>query len=121
MMSPPDPQASGLFARFSLPAQWSVLLAGSLLFAAVLELAGLPAALLLGPMIAGIVVSTNGGRIRMPRPPVLAAQAVVGCLIARAITADIVMAFVKGWPLFLGVVLVIVATSALLGWLIARF
>ena len=53
--------------------------------------------------------------------PVLAAQTIVGCLVARAITGDIVLAFVKDWPLFLGVVLVIIATSAALGWTMARF
>ena len=31
------------------------------------------------------------------------------------------LAFLKDWPLFLGVVLVIVATSGLLGWTMARF
>lgn len=116
-----DPHASGFFARVSSPAQWAALLAASVLFAAVLEIAGLPAALLLGPMVAGIVLGTNGGRIKAPRLPVLAAQTIVGCLVARAISGDIVLAFVKDWPLFLGVVLVIVATSAAVGWLIARF
>jgi membrane AbrB-like protein len=121
-MAPPGPQARrGFLQDYSPPAQWSVLLACSIVLALVLEIAGLPAALLLGPMIAGIFVGVNGGRIRAPRVPVVAAQAIVGCLVARAITADIVHAFLKDWPLFLSVVLVIVATSAALGWLIARF
>jgi membrane AbrB-like protein len=89
--------------------------------AALLEIVGLPAALLLGPMIAGIALAANGGSIRAPRLPVLAAQAVVGCLVARAITGDIVLAFLKDWPLLLGVVLAIIATGSLLGWTIARF
>ena len=92
-----------------------------MILATVLELIGLPAALLLGPMLAGILLATNGGALRAPRVPVIAAQAVVGCLIARAMTADIVLTFLRDWPLFLGVVLVIVATSGLLGWGIARF
>jgi membrane AbrB-like protein len=100
---------------------WAILIAASAILAAVLELIGLPAALLLGPMIAGILLATNGGTVRAPRLPVVAAQAVVGCLIARAITADIAIAFVRDWPLFVGVVVVIVATSGLLGWGIARF
>jgi membrane AbrB-like protein len=121
MTPPPDPKASGFFETYSLPAQWGVLIACSVLLAVVLEMAGLPAALLLGPMIAGILVGSNGGSIRAPRLPVLAAQTVVGCLVARAITGDIVLAFLKDWPLFLGVVLVIVATSGVLGWMMARF
>ena len=121
MTPPPDPKTLGLFEKFSPRAQWGVLLACSALLAAVLEIAGLPAALLLGPMIAGILVGTNGGRIRAPRLPVLAAQTIVGCLVAHAITGDIVLAFLKDWPLFLGVVLVIIATSGVLGWTMARF
>ena len=112
MTPPPDPKTPGFFERLSPRAQWAVLIACSCLLAAVLEIAGLPAALLLGPMIAGILVGSNGGRIRAPRLPVLAAQTIVGCLVARAITGDIVLAFLKDWPLFLGVVLVIIATSA---------
>lgn len=120
MMPSPDQRPPGLFQNMSPFAQWGALLAASLLFATILEIAGLPAALLLGPMIAGIVVGTNGGSIRAPRYPVLAAQTIVGCLVAHAITGDIVRAFVRDWPLFLGVVLVIVATSGVLGWLLAR-
>jgi membrane AbrB-like protein len=88
--------------------------------AAVFELIALPAALLLGPMIAGIVMGSNGGKIRPPRLPVLAAQTVVGCLVARAITGDIVVAFLAGWPLFLTVVLAIVAISCAIGWVLTR-
>ena len=117
----PDPQAPGRFEKIALRTQWGVLLACSVLLAAVLEIAGLPAALLLGPMIAGIFVGVNGGRIRAPRVPVVAAQTIVGCLVAHAITGDIVVAFLKDWPLLLAVVLIIVATSTVLGWAIARF
>jgi membrane AbrB-like protein len=88
--------------------------------AALLELSGLPAALLVGPMIAGILLSTNGGRIRPHRLPIIAAQTLVGCLVARAVTGDIVLAFLKDWPLFLGVIAVMLVTSAGLGWVLAR-
>ncbi len=115
------PTASGLFGRLPPHVLWGLLVALSVLLSALLDAAGLPAAWLLGPMLAGILIATNGGEIRPPGSLVFAAQAVVGCLVARAITADMVLAFVKGWPLFLGTVLVIIATSALLGWLIARF
>ena len=121
MTPPPDPKTPGFFERFSPRAQWAVLIACSCLMAAVLEVAGLPAALLLGPMIAGILLGSNGGTIRAPRLPVLAAQTIVGCLVARAITGDIVVAFLKDWPLLVGVVLIIIATSGLLGWTMARF
>ncbi|MFZ1103302.1 MAG: AbrB family transcriptional regulator [Hyphomicrobiaceae bacterium] len=121
MTAPADPRDSGLVAGRSPAQQWGMLVAGSAALGAALEAFGLPAALLLGPMIVGIVLATNGGSILPPRLPVQVAQAVVGCLVARAITGDIVHAFVTDWPLFLGVVLVIVATSSALGWAMARY
>jgi membrane AbrB-like protein len=120
MNEPNDPRTPGLAEGLPPLQQWGLLVAGSALLAVILEIVGLPAALLLGPMIAGIVLATNGGHIRAPRLPVQAAQAIVGCMVARAITGDIVFAFLKDWPLFLGVVLAIVAASSLLGWMIGR-
>jgi membrane AbrB-like protein len=101
--------------------QWGLLLPASVALAALLELTGLPAALLLGPMVAGILIGTNGGTIRAPRWPVVAAQTIVGCLVGRAVTGDIVLAFLRDWPLFLSVILVMLATSAALGWGLARY
>jgi membrane AbrB-like protein len=115
------PRDSGLVSGCAPARQWGVLVVGSVALGVLFEVIGLPAALLLGPMIAGIVLATNGGSIRAPTLPVQMAQAVIGCLVARAITGDIVHAFVKDWPLFLGVVLVVVATSSAMGWAMARY
>jgi hypothetical protein len=121
MSPPPDPKPRGRLLGVSAAAQWGLLLAASVALATLFELAGLPAALLLGPMIAGILIATSGGTIRAPRWPVVAAQTVVGCLVARAVTGDIVLAFVRDWPLFLSVILVMLATSAALGWGLSRY
>jgi membrane AbrB-like protein len=99
--------------------QWVVLLIVSTVLAALFSFARLPAALLMGPMVAGIVMGAGGGTIRMPSLSVFAAQTIIGCLIARAITGDIVSAFVKHWPLLLGVVIAILATSNVVGWALA--
>jgi membrane AbrB-like protein len=120
-MTPPIPPKSPAgIARLSPVRQWAVLLASSIILGALFEWARLPAALLLGPMVAGIIIGSNGGTIRAPRLPVFASQTIVGCLVARALTADVVPAFLKDWPLFLGVVLVTVAASGLIGWLTSR-
>jgi len=71
-------------------------------------------------MIAGIVTGANGGAVRIPRLAYLGAQAVVGCLIARAITFGIVSAFARSWPLYVGVVLLVIGASSVLGWLMSR-
>lgn len=110
-----------VLARLPRAGQWAILLAVSAVVAGLLEAAALPAALLLGPMIAGILVGTGGGTIRVPRAPYFGAQAIIGCLIAGAITPSILATFLGAWPLFLAVVLSTLAASSGLGWLMSRW
>jgi uncharacterized protein len=99
----------------SPPLQACLLLALSAAIGLLLELAGLPAALLIGPMAAAVIMAGLGATIRVPPTPYLAAQAVVGCLIGRAITLDILAEMAARWPLFLGTILSVVALATLLG------
>ena len=101
--------------------RWVVLLALTGLFVAVLEAAHLPAALLLGAMLAGIAMAAADAPVRVPRVPFLAAQGVIGCLIARSITPDIVAAMARGWPLLLATIVAVIGMSSLLGWLLTRW
>ncbi|TIM29016.1 MAG: AbrB family transcriptional regulator [Mesorhizobium sp.] len=117
----PNPPAIEHLARMPKVWQWLVLLIFSILFAGALEFGALPAALLIGPMMAAILAGTNGATVRVPRPLFGAAQAIVGCLVAASISADIFPLFYKEWPLFLGAVVATVAASSLLGWLISRW
>ncbi len=119
--SKPYQAAGGPLARLTPAAQWALLLVGSVVAALALEAIALPAALLLGPMIAGIALRTSGGAIRVARPLYYAAQAVLGCLIARAITPTIVVAFLKDGPLFLAAIASVIAASSLLGWAMSRW
>ena len=96
MTEPADPRDSGFVADRPLLHQWGMLVAGSVALGVLFEVIGLPAALLLGPMIAGIVLATSGGSIRVARIPVQVAQAVIGCLVARAITGT----QWNGWRIF---------------------
>lgn len=107
-------------ARVSPGAQWFLLLLSSAILSAIFELSRLPAALLLGPMVGGILVSVSGGNIRVPRLFHSLAQAIIGCMIARSITPEILGTFRKDWPLFIGIVLTIIVSSSLLGWLMGR-
>src|SRR5882757_9118254 len=98
---PPQSQpAVERMARMRPVRQWLVLLIFSLLFAGALEYAALPAALLIGPMLAAILAGTNGATVRVPRSLFGAAQAVVGCLVAASISANIFPVFYQEWPLF---------------------
>lgn len=114
----PTPNAS--LASLPRLGQWAVLLCLSAVLAALLHLAGLPAALMLGPMIAAILAATCGGAMRVARLPYYASQTVIGLQIARAITPEIIGTFVEDWPLFLGVVLSTVLVCSLIGWAVSR-
>nr|WP_239032020.1 AbrB family transcriptional regulator [Paroceanicella profunda] len=87
---------------------------------ALMELLHLPAALLLGPMIAAIVMASGEGRVRIPRLPFQLAQGVIGCMIARVISPDTLSEVLADWPIFLAGVVSVIAASAILGWLLAR-
>ncbi|HVX79785.1 MAG TPA: AbrB family transcriptional regulator [Devosiaceae bacterium] len=101
--------------------QGALLLLVSVLLAALIESFGIPAALLLGPLLGGILISLGGGRLRVPRLPYLAAQSIVGCLIAGVITGDIVRTFLDNWLLFLALVSAVIVASGILGWAMSRW
>ena len=63
-----------LFARQRRLLQWTFLLILSIIFVTALEFARLPAALLIGPMLAAIIAGTNGATIRPPRIAVYRAR-----------------------------------------------
>ncbi len=69
--------------------QWGMLCVLSLLLSIGFLALHLPAALLLGPMIAGIIFSMRGVTLQLPRSAFLAAQAILGCMIAQNLTGSI--------------------------------
>nr|VUD24898.1 Putative transport protein [Salmonella sp. NCTC 7297] len=69
--------------------QWFLLFLLSLLISLIFLWLHLPAAMLLGPMIAGIVLSLRGSSLQLPRGIFLAAQAILGCMIAQNLTGSI--------------------------------
>jgi uncharacterized protein len=117
----PPPAAKGLLSRLPVPASWVILLLLSVLLSAALMTTGLPASLLLGPMVAAILVAVGGASLRMPKFAFTGVQGVVGALVAVSITAGIIQTFLSDWPLFLGVVLSTLAASSVLGFLMSRW
>lgn len=100
--------------------QWAALAVLSLALTGVFVLLGLPGALLIGPMLTGIGLGCLGATIRVPRPGFVAAQGVVGCVVAHAVTAQILTDIVRDWPVMLVAVAITVGASGLVGWLAAR-
>lgn len=80
----------------------------------------LPAGVLLGCMLAGILLSSQGVRLGVPSPLFALAQGVLGCLMAQSLQPSTLAKVVADWPIFLGATTSIIAASAGLGWLLMR-
>jgi uncharacterized protein len=100
---------------------WAALITLSAGLAALLLWLHAPAALMLGPLVAAIIVASNGGQVRMPLTPFVLAQGIVGCLIAKMVPLSIVGDVLSHWFLFSVGVLAVVAISTLIGWLMTRW
>ena len=96
--------------------QWGMLCVLSLLLSIGFLAVHLPAALLLGPMIAGIIFSMRGITLQLPRSAFLAAQAILGCMIAQNLTGSILTTLAVNWPIVLAILLVTLLSSAIVGW-----
>ncbi|GAA0314545.1 AbrB family transcriptional regulator [Sphingomonas oligophenolica] len=102
------------------PARWGLLLGLSVAFGGALEAIGLPAGLLIGPMIAAIIVAVRGQAVAVPGLPFQAAQAIVGCLVASSFNAATIHMVIAHWPLFVGTTAATLSVAVLIGWAIAR-
>ena len=100
--------------------RWALLLSLSAAFGGLLDWIGLPAGLLLGPMIAAILLATLGQGVTIPALPFQGAQAIVGCLVAASFNAGTVHMVAAHWPVFLGTTAATLTVAVLIGWLIAR-
>ncbi|WP_313527217.1 AbrB family transcriptional regulator [Shinella sp.] len=118
----PDETASPPSGLGRLPAalQWTCVAGLSLATTTPLYMTGFPAALMIGPMLAGIVVALAGGTIRLPRLCFFVVQVVLALMIAGTVSQDFVATFLNNWLLILAVVFSVIAVSAFSGWMIAR-
>lgn len=106
---------------FPVAVQWLVLLGLSAATAFLMEYGRLPAAAMIGSMIAGIVVGVSGGTVKVPHAGFSFAQSIAGCLIAASLSPAMFPVFAHNWPTFAIVVVATVAASNLLGLLISRW
>jgi uncharacterized protein len=112
--------ATGRFGELAPALQWVLLVACSGTTGLLLTWLGLPAALLLGPMIVGIAVGVSGATIQVSQRPFALAQAIIGCMIAKMLPAMIGPGAAESWPLFLLGGIWVIGASSLLGWLLSR-
>ena len=100
--------------------RWLVLVVLSALAIVPLARVHLPAAVMLGAMVAAIAVQIAGGDLRLPRRYRIPAEGLLGGLIAQAISPTAVATFLGDAPLFLATGLAIVGLSTLVGWALQR-
>jgi uncharacterized protein len=106
--------------RWPAPVQWVALVMLSALISLIWAVAGLPAGLLLGPMIAGIVFGVNDLPLSVPRRPYLGAQAIIGAMVSASITPAIVTTIGHDALLFCVVTVATLLSAVALGWLLSR-
>src|SRR5271167_1660145 len=106
--------------RTPQPIQWAALLAASVVCVAAFELMRLPAALILGAIGAAILLCWFEGRVTIPPWGFVIAQGFIGCLVASAITPDIVITIFQRWPMFLTLIGAVILFAAALGYVLTR-
>jgi membrane AbrB-like protein len=100
--------------------QWALLVPMALSFVALFRLAGVPSALLLGPVIAAGTFGLRGATIRVNSRLYQGAQGVAGCLIAQYLTPGILREMAADWPVVLGFSLATLLIACFVGWAIGR-
>ena len=108
-------------AKLPLGLQWAVLAGGGGLAGYVLHQAGLPAALLLGPLAVAICMGVVGTRIRVPRLMFRSGQGIVGLMVAKSVTLGVLLALSEDWHLMLLVTAITILISAGVGLGLACF
>ena len=109
------------FKNRARPVQWGLLVVFSAVFVFAGEELQLPAAMLLGAMLGAILMAAGESTLKVHRWLSLGAQSVVGCLIARSITAEFFTSMGQHLPVILLSVCYVLFTSTLMGYLLARF
>ena len=100
--------------------QWAALLAASLILADLANRGGFPAAYLLGPMLCGAGFGLTGVGLRVGRPVLSFSQGIIGCLVARSVTTDILGSIAHDWRAILLVISTTVLAGGLVGWVLVK-
>lgn len=100
--------------------RWSGLLALSLGLSLLCLGLHMPAATLLGPMAAGVVLALSGQAPSLSAKAPQAAQGLLGLLIAQSLPATMLGELAQRGPLIAACTLATLALACLLGWLLSR-
>lgn len=100
--------------------QWAALLLASLILAELANRAGFPAAYLLGPMLCAAGFGLSGVGLRVVRPVLSFSQGIIGCLVARSVTAAILGSIIEDWRAILLVIGTTVLAGGFVGWVLVK-
>ena len=100
---------------------WSALIALTVPVTALMLWLHAPAALMLGPLLAGVAFASWGGKVTYPVPVFAVAQGIGGSMIARMVPLTIMGDIVGHWALFTVGVVSVVAASTWVGWQMTRW
>lgn len=101
--------------------QWCILIVLSLAVGLIFHYLHIPAALLLGPMVVGIVISLLGATVIVHLKLFIAAQAILGCMIAQTLSPELLIPLRAYWHYILFVTISTLCASTFVGWLLVRF
>ncbi len=101
--------------------QWAALVLTSFILAAALRFASVPAAPMLGSMLAAVIFALNGVRLSVPKAFFLTGQAVLGCMVAMTVNPAALATLVRSWPLMLLVVAMVILFGAFTAFCLMRF
>jgi hypothetical protein len=99
---------------------WLCLVILSAALSVLLELPRFPAALLIGPMAAAIVLALCAVRIRIPAGAMVLSQGVLGLIIGAGFPPGFLGDMALHWPLIVGCSCMTILISTALGWLLMR-
>lgn len=100
--------------------RWLLLVAATAILVALFKAASVPAALLLGPLLAGIGFALSGPSFKPPKTALLASYTIVGCLVAVAMGRAMGPDLLRHLPAFVMMAAGTLLVSAGLGWLLAK-
>lgn len=93
----------------------------SIAFMAVFLALHLSAALLIGAMCGAIVMAALDGGVTVPRALFRGGQAIVGCMIARSMSREIIHTVTDQWPIFVAAIVSVIVAGVVIGILLTRW
>lgn len=110
----------GWLAATTGATQWAVLTALSLVLVAIALGLRIPAATMVGPMLAAIFVAVAEARIRIAPIPFIAAQGIIGCMVGSSIPLTVFSDIARDWPLFVFAIAATLAAASGVGYVLTR-